>query len=58
MFMATGDSNWFELEVSGGTEDYWRKVFEDVDIKTIWVEAAKKDKDQATQAAICYDVLL
>lgn len=63
MFMTIGDSNCFELKASETTADhwreiFWRKIFEDVDIKAIWVEEAKKDKDQATQAAICYDVLL
>lgn len=63
MFATIGDSTCFELKVSESTEDcwreaFWRKVFEDVDIKKIWVEEAKKDKHQATQASICYDVLL
>lgn len=55
MFMATADSNWSELEISGSIEDRLRENFKDVGVTAIWMEGSQKDKDQTT---IDYSLLL
>lgn len=55
MFMATADSNWSELEISGSIEDRLRENFKDVGVTSIWMEGSQKDKDQTT---IDYSLLL
>ena len=55
MFMATADSNWSELEVSGSLEDRLGEIFKDVDVAAIWIEGAQKDKRSTT---IVYSLLL
>ena len=55
MFIATADSNWSELEISGSLEDRLREVFKDIDVAAIWIEKSQKDKAQTT---IDYSLLL
>ena len=53
--MATADSNWSELEISGSLEDRLGEIFEDVDVTAIWIEGSQKDKNSTT---IDYSLLL
>ena len=55
IFMATADSNWSELEVSGTLEDRLGEIFKDVDVAAIWVEGSQKDKSSTT---IDYSLML
>lgn len=55
MFMATTDSNWSELEISGSLEGRLVKIFEDVDVTAFWIEGTQKDKSSTT---IDYSLLL
>lgn len=55
MFMATADSNWSELEISGSIEDRLGEIFKNVDVTAIWIEGSQKDKDPTT---IDYSLLL
>ena len=55
MFMATADSNWSELEISGSLEDRLGKIFKDVDVPAICIEKSQKDKSSTT---IDYSLLL
>ena len=55
MFMATADSNWSELEISGSIEDRLGEIFKDVDVTAFWIEGSQKDKSSTT---IDYSLLL
>lgn len=55
MFMATADSNWSELEISGSIEDRLGEIFKNVDVTAIWIEGSQKGKDPTT---IDYSLLL
>lgn len=55
MFMATADSNWSELEISGNIEDRLGEIFKDVGVTSICIEGSQKDEDPTT---IDYSLLL